>query len=255
VSSDSQVTAMAMTDFLGIFLIWAFVTVMVLMPTTVKYIKEKWDDIKAGFKKARDNTRRVSLGLSHKAIDIAKGKATFDARVLSPHLLRRKKREALENAFMEMSDILQDRAIDLDDGNSMLREVIRRLAVLEKDVFLGFERAKPPPVRVTDIAVEQGDGTRGAGMEEGKKPVQVAAVVVPGDGAAAKEEKKAAETNATTTSAFEAGTRVIHPSRGWGLVTENMPDGRTRVKFDLGDEHRYKPDGMLKFNRASATKS
>jgi len=34
---------MATTDFIGIFLIWAFVTVMVLMPTTAKYIKEKWD--------------------------------------------------------------------------------------------------------------------------------------------------------------------------------------------------------------------
>jgi len=42
-ASDSQVAAMATTDFIGIFLIWAFVTVMVLMPTTAKYIKEKWD--------------------------------------------------------------------------------------------------------------------------------------------------------------------------------------------------------------------
>ena len=36
------------------------------------------------------------------------------------------------------------------------------------------------------------------------------------------------------------GTRVSHPTRGIGSVTEHMEDGRVRVKFDDGDEHRYK---------------
>ncbi len=36
------------------------------------------------------------------------------------------------------------------------------------------------------------------------------------------------------------GTRISHPTRGIGSVTEHMEDGRVRVKFDDGDEHRYK---------------
>ena len=31
------------------------------------------------------------------------------------------------------------------------------------------------------------------------------------------------------------GTRVSHPTRGIGSVTEHMEDGRVRVKFDDGD--------------------
>ena len=40
---------------------------------------------------------------------------------------------------------------------------------------------------------------------------------------------------------FAVGDRVRHAKRGLGTVTELMFDGRTRIAFDDGDEHRYKP--------------
>ena len=42
------------------------------------------------------------------------------------------------------------------------------------------------------------------------------------------------------------GARVWHESRGKGTVTELMEDGRTRVAFDSGEEHRYKPASTQK---------
>ena len=45
---------------------------------------------------------------------------------------------------------------------------------------------------------------------------------------------------------YSLGTRVVHPSRGAGEVAELMSDGRTRVVFDSGEEHRYKKDSMYK---------
>ena len=46
----------------------------------------------------------------------------------------------------------------------------------------------------------------------------------------------------------EVGTRISHPTRGIGSVTEHMEDGRVRVKFDDGDEHRYKPSSWHKLS-------
>ena len=48
------------------------------------------------------------------------------------------------------------------------------------------------------------------------------------------------------------GALVRHSSRGSGVVTEHMDDGRTRVRFDDGDEHRYKPSSMHKLSAVSA---
>lgn len=45
---------------------------------------------------------------------------------------------------------------------------------------------------------------------------------------------------------FDEGARVRHKTRGLGTVIELMADGRTRVLFDDGDEHRYKPSSMHK---------
>ena len=45
---------------------------------------------------------------------------------------------------------------------------------------------------------------------------------------------------------FALGTRVRHRERGLGSVTEMMDDGRTRVAFDNGEEHRYKPASLHK---------
>ena len=45
---------------------------------------------------------------------------------------------------------------------------------------------------------------------------------------------------------FKKGARVRHVTRGPGTVTELMADGRTRVLFDDGDEHRYHPSSMHK---------
>ena len=50
---------------------------------------------------------------------------------------------------------------------------------------------------------------------------------------------------------FEVGVRVVHPKHGAGVVAELMADGRTRVAFDNGEEHRYKPSSMHKLHAAS----
>ena len=46
----------------------------------------------------------------------------------------------------------------------------------------------------------------------------------------------------------EVGTRIVHPTRGIGSVTEHMEDGRVRVKYDDGDEHRYKRSSWHKLS-------
>ena len=45
---------------------------------------------------------------------------------------------------------------------------------------------------------------------------------------------------------IEVGVRLNHPERGPGIVVEIMEDGRTRVRFDSGEEHRYKPSSLTK---------
>ena len=37
-----------------------------------------------------------------------------------------------------------------------------------------------------------------------------------------------------------------HPRHGAGVVTELMADGRTRVAYENGEEHRYQPSSMHK---------
>ena len=50
---------------------------------------------------------------------------------------------------------------------------------------------------------------------------------------------------------FEAGVRVVHPKHGAGVVTELQADGRSRVAFDNGEEHRYKASSMHKLRAES----
>ena len=40
--------------------------------------------------------------------------------------------------------------------------------------------------------------------------------------------------------------RVHHESRGWGTVTDHLTDGRTKVTFDNGEEHKYKKASLHK---------
>lgn len=48
--------------------------------------------------------------------------------------------------------------------------------------------------------------------------------------------------------AFKLHARVTHQSRGAGTVIELMEDGRTRIRFDCGEEHRYRPSSMHKIS-------
>ena len=52
----------------------------------------------------------------------------------------------------------------------------------------------------------------------------------------AKEDEDEAEETAAVE--YKVGDRVHHKYRGGGTVTELMEDGRTRVAFDSGEEHR-----------------
>ena len=50
-----------------------------------------------------------------------------------------------------------------------------------------------------------------------------------------------AYTTAYLRSPSQVGTAVSHEKHGTGKVLELMVDGRTRVLFDSGNEHRYTP--------------
>ena len=52
---------------------------------------------------------------------------------------------------------------------------------------------------------------------------------------------------------YAVGAKVVHVERGPGEVIELMEDGRTRVKFDSGEEHRYKPTSMHKLRGSNET--
>ena len=45
---------------------------------------------------------------------------------------------------------------------------------------------------------------------------------------------------------FSLGARVWHQTHGAGTIAELMEDGRTRVTFDNGQEHRYRPSSTAK---------
>ena len=69
-----------------------------------------------------------------------------------------------------------------------------------------------------------------------------------------RERRVAVTSTASYLYRFAVGTRVLHPSRGAGTVTELMEDeSRTRVAFDSGEEHRYKPSSMHKFSLLETT--
>merc|ERR1712167_328239 len=47
------------------------------------------------------------------------------------------------------------------------------------------------------------------------------------------------------------GTLVRHQTRGEGEVVECMDDGRTKVRYENGEEHRYKPTSIYKLTMVS----
>ena len=51
----------------------------------------------------------------------------------------------------------------------------------------------------------------------------------------------------------EIGERLRHPGRGLGRVVEHMEDGRVKVAFESGEEHRYKPASLHKLTRDDGT--
>ena len=59
-------------------------------------------------------------------------------------------------------------------------------------------------------------------------------------------EDQMVEEEASRLRGFAVGQRVVHGKRGAGVVSELMEDGRTRVKFDNGEEHRYAPAALYK---------
>jgi uncharacterized protein (UPF0216 family) len=60
------------------------------------------------------------------------------------------------------------------------------------------------------------------------------------------EVKQAMAQKVSNEAVFQVGTRVKHPTHGAGVVAELMEDGRTRIVFDEGEEHRYRPASMHK---------
>lgn len=53
----------------------------------------------------------------------------------------------------------------------------------------------------------------------------------------------------STTFPFALRERVVHGVRGAGTVVEHMSDGRTRIAFDSGEEHTYRPSSLHRLVR------
>ena len=82
------------------------------------------------------------------------------------------------------------------------------------------------------------------------QPFAAAGVVQsPFDGGVQPDAQPADESNVPRP--FAEGARVRHVIRGLGMVMELMEDGRARVRFDSGEEHRYKPASMHKLSSAT----
>ena len=89
-------------------------------------------------------------------------------------------------------------------------------------------------------APSSGTSAIAAGGISTRRPAAVAQAVETAEAAAAARR-------------YDVGTRVCHPSRGPGKVVELMEDGRTRVAFESGEEHRYKPESMYKLTPGDGT--
>tara|TARA_B110001452_G_C15229162_1_gene425875 strand:+ start:106 stop:2529 length:2424 start_codon:yes stop_codon:yes gene_type:complete len=61
---------------------------------------------------------------------------------------------------------------------------------------------------------------------------------------AAEVSTEANGSSSSSSDRYPPGTRVRHIFRGNGTVTDLMGDGRSRVKFDNGDERRYQRSSM-----------
>ena len=59
--------------------------------------------------------------------------------------------------------------------------------------------------------------------------------------------------SAETAYVPQEGDRIKHAKRGEGLVAEILPDGRARVVFDKGEEHRYNPSSHSKLSKVTTT--
>ena len=128
-------------------------------------------------------------------------------------------------------------------SNDGVREALRARGALLRALWAEAEKAPLPPEQ-QHVAVQAARGQRPARR----------ALALSRAAAGEKAPPPDAATHGVTAAALVAlldargalyvppiKTRVRHLSRGAGTVTELMPDGRTRVAFDSGEEHRYAP--------------
>jgi len=187
--------------------------------------------------------RRATITFTLKAIDVKEiSAATFDVpevtRLLEPFLVLLRDTIECERVLLvpcgeDVAELSSPNAITGPSDKTVLP---RPLFSLDEDTSAGLCAKSRLPVVIQNAMFDR----RFAGEPFLLQATSI--LCVPIIRAPPAEEIVAEK------SLMAVGVRVSHQVHGAGTVTELMPDERTRVAFDKGEEHRYKPKALEKLN-------
>ena len=125
-----------------------------------------------------------------------------------------------------------------------------RLAAAAEDVMRIDRYAHEHLRKVNETAVARAEAWRAALLEAVtmETPAMASAAAESAAAAARGEGHGAEESAASSAVCYHLGTRVYHELRGPGTVTQILEDGRTRIHFDNGEVHRYRPSSVHKLH-------
>jgi len=154
---------------------------------------------------------------------------------------RQRKRLAKQKLMHHCLDLFGDKAKVIFDRTDALKK--EKKAARQKQI-LAEMKAQSDKIQAELDAVRT-VSIKKASLSLGKKAKGAAKGAV-------HALRKTHSTDGVETPFIPVDTRVQHPEHGVGIVVEIMHNGRTRVMFDSGDEHRYKPDSLHKLSAPEA---
>ena len=131
--------------------------------------------------------------------------------------------KALDQAAQDAADAIKETADAIDHA---AHDAVDAIAEAAHDVVEAVEQAAGA---VADAVEEAADAVKEA-VEDAADAVMELTLRDSADGS----------------SLHPAGSRVRHEAHGVGTVVEHMDGGLTRVKFDNGEQHTYKPSSLHK---------
>ena len=156
---------------------------------------------------------------------------------------RQRKRLAKQKLMHHCLDLFGDKAKVIFDRTDALKK--EKKAARQKQI-LAEMKAQSDKVQ-TELDTLRTVSIKKTSLSLGKKAKGAAKGAVH-----ALHLRKTHSTDGVETHFIPVDTRVQHPTHGVGIVVEIMHNGRTRVMFDSGDEHRYKPDSLHKLSAPGA---